>query len=54
MTYKYKYVGQGEKHLPTLLKTVYEGEIFETETPINNPEFKEVKEEVKVKNKKNK
>ena len=48
MTFKYKYVGQGERHLPHHKKTVYEGETFETDRVINNPDF----EEVKVKNKK--
>ncbi len=38
--YKYKYIGEDEKHLPSLGITVsYNGQIITTDTAIDHPEF---------------
>ncbi len=48
--YKYKYIGEDEKHLPSLGITVsYNGQIVTTDTPINHPEFVLVVDEPEVK-----
>lgn len=42
---KYKYIGEGEVHLPQHGKTVKQSEIIEVEIEINHPQFELVKEE---------
>lgn len=42
---KYKYTGSDEKHFPTLGVTVKNGDVIETDKPVNHAEFEEVKSE---------
>lgn len=39
---KYKYLGDHEVNLPKLGITAKKGEIVESDTPINHPDFQEV------------
>lgn len=53
--YKYKYIGEDEKHLPSLGITVsYNGQIVTSDTPIDHPEFVLVVDEPEVPVKKTK
>lgn len=44
---KYKFVGEGEVHVPSIGITVKKDEVFETPMPINNPDFVVVEDEAK-------